>query len=86
MRYSPYLRTRTIDDGAVALARTADAFLVNVWLKDDDTFHDVEVAEHNNSSTARRTALAIAREFYERIVETGIGARELVHVSQEVIS
>ena len=25
MRYSPYLRTRTIDDGAIALVRTADA-------------------------------------------------------------
>ncbi len=86
MRYSPYLRTRTIDDGAVALVRTADAFLVNVWLRDDDTFHNLEVAEHDNASTARRTALAIAREFYERIVDTGIGARELVDATQDVIS
>ncbi len=86
MRYSPYLRTRTIDDGAIALVRTADAFTVNVWLKDDDTFHDVEVAEHDNTPAARRTALATARDFYRLILDSGIGARELVCAAQEVIS
>ena len=85
MRYSPYLRTRTIDDGAIALVRTADAFTVNVWLKDDDTFHDVEVAGHDDSPAGRRTALRIAREFYQRVLDTGIGAQDLVAV-QEAIS
>ncbi len=86
MRYSPYLKSRTIDDGAVALVRTADAFAVNVWLKDEDTFHDVEVAEHDNTPAGRLTALTVAREFYRLILDTGIGARELVHAAQEVIS
>ena len=83
MHYSPYLRTRTIDDGAIALVRTADAFTVNVWLKADDTFHDVEVAEHDNTPAGRMTALRTARDFYRMIVETGIGVRELVNASQE---
>ena len=78
MRFSPYLRTRKIDGGAVALVRTPDAFTVNVWTEDDDTFCDVLVAEHDNSFATRRRALATAREFYQHILETGIGARDLV--------
>ncbi len=78
MRFSPYLRTRRIDGGAVALIRTPDAFTVNVWTEDDDTFRDVEVAEHDNSPASRRRALAAARAFYQQVLSTGIGACELV--------
>ncbi len=82
MSRSPYLRTRTIDGGAIALVRKADAFTVNVWTESDDSFRDVEIAEHRDSPATRRRALSTARELYLWIVETGIGARELVDVME----
>ncbi len=78
---SPYLRSRKIDGGAIALIRAVDAFTVNVWTE-DDTFRDVEIAEHDNSLAARRRALSTARKFYQRILETGVGALELVDVME----
>ncbi len=82
MSRSPYLRTRSIDGGAVALVRRADAFTVNVWTESDDSFRDVEIAGHGNTPATRRRALATARELYLWIVETGIGARELADVME----
>ena len=77
---SPYLRTRKIDGGAVALVRMPDTFTVNVWTEDDDTFRDGLIDDHDNSPAARLRALATAREFYRHVLETGIGARDLVDV------
>ncbi len=82
MRRSPYLRTRKIAGGAIALVRRAEGFTVNVWTEDDDSFRDVEIAEHGNSPATRRHALATARELYLWIIETGIGALELADMME----
>jgi len=75
---TPYLRSRNIDGGAVALIAAAGAFRVNVWNRSDDTFQDIETAEHDGTPEGRLGALRIAREFYCSIIDSQVSVQDLV--------
>ena len=78
MLRSTYVRSRNIHGGAIALVREDDAYRLNVWIRSDDTFRDVDVFQHDGKLAGRLAALRKAAEVFREIVGSGIGAEDLV--------
>jgi len=77
MLRSPYVRSRNIHGGAIALVREDDACRLNVWIRSDDTFHDFDVFQYDGKLAGRLAALRKAAEVFREIVGSGIGAEDL---------